>query len=969
MLKTIASAMKKNLEFKVLAVVTTLLIIGVISASLIALSIQKTTLYSITELSTEKAADIIFRDIETTMIQNRADLTKEIVENISKSRGIEAITVLNSEGREAFKKDSPAREAIALGELKSGKERLLRQERSRLTFYMPLKNVLSCRGCHGADTPVLGAVKVSISIENEYKRAMKLILIVIVLTVVAALLFSFVLWMMLRKMVIRPVKSIEAAAGGIAQGDLSFNVESTSDDEIGRVSKLLKESFMALEGVLQRINELSSRILNVVEDVEVESEKVIRGAESEAVATDSISSSVEQLNATAAGVAENTEGLAASAEDASASIEEMASSIKSINGSIQELNGIVESTSASIEQLSATIREVANNAEDLTGASAETLSAISQITAAIREVDTSATESAKLSEKATSEASTLGKASIEKTIEGMKVIESCVMNTAGYVDQLGNRSKEIEMILSVIQEVTDETTLLSLNAAILAAQAGEQGNGFSVVANEIKALAKRTETSTKEITALIQAVQREVGNAASAMEDGISAVSTGLKLSQDAGEALGRVLDSSKRSSEMTSSIKRNTEEQAHAANLVLEATDRVRNMIDHIAKATAEQSQGVVLVMQAAEKMKDLSRQVSRATEEQTLSSRHIAQATETVSERSRQISKSLMEHKKGSQSILLSVEEVKNIPVENRRLAFRISKTLWNLQKDAELLKAEMERFRFSGKSGQSLRFGVVPLQEPSVMFRKFTPLSEYLAKKLDRKVDLRVAIDMESAVDDIGKNITQLCAMGPANYVEAHKRYGVNVIVKALRQGKPYHRAAIIVRADSGIKRVSDLRGKTFAFVSPKSATGHIAPLATLKDAGIMVDALRSYEFLGSHDKVAEAVLNGAIDGGGLMEETAQQFEGKGLRILQFSPEIPEFNICRNASVAEETANAIRDALVNLDVSKAEDAGVLRSLGKDCTGFISASESDYDVFREKMMGLDIEVSAEDYRHRKRR
>lgn len=961
--------MRRSLELKVLAVVGAMLIVGVSSAGFMAVWMQKATLYSVTEFSTQKTAELIFQGIETTMIEGKADITKKFIQDISKIQGIEDITVLNSEGRKAFEEGSSAQEAATLGELKSGKDRVLKRERTRLTFYMPLKNSPSCHTCHGTDKAVLGAVKISVTIEKEYKKAIALITVMIVISIVASVCFNFLLWMMLRKMVIKPVKSIEAATAGVAGGDLSFHVDTMSSDEIGRMSTLLKESFQSLQGVLQRIKELSDRILTVVEEVGKEAEKVIKGAEAEAEAIHNVSSSVEELNATAAEIADNTESLAFSAGDTSASIEEMASSIRSVNSNIQDLDAIVESTSSSIEQLSAVTREVAVNAEELAGASEETNSAISEITAAIKEVNASAKESARLSEKVMSDAATLGMASIAKTMEGMKEIQSSVRNTADHITMLGKRSKEIEMILNVIEGVNDETELLSLNAAILAAQAGEHGKGFSVVAAEIKDLAKRTEKSTQDIASLIQAVQREVGDATSAMQKGIGSVELGLGLAQEAERALRAILDSSKRSAEMTLSIERSTEEQARAANLITTATERVRDMIAHIAKATAEQSQGVMLVMKAAEQMQVLSHQVSKATAEQAVSSGQIAQATEIVSERSTQISKSLAEHRKGSQNILGSIESVRGIPVENRNLSFRIGKTLWNLKKDAELLRAEMERFRFSAERGHSLRFGVVPLQEPSVMFRKFSPLSEYLSKKLGRKVDLKVAIDMEDAVNDIGQNVTQLCAMGPANYVAASEKFGVKVIAKALRKGKPFHRAVIAVKTVSGMQSVRDLKGKSFAFVSPKSATGHIAPLATLKDAGITTDDLRYYEFLGNHDEVAKAVLSGDFDAGGLMEEVADNYKERGLRILQVSPEIPEFNICANPSVDEESMNAIRDALVSLDVSKAGDAEVLGSLGKDCTGFVAADESDYNTFKEKIQAIEAEIRVDDYRHGMRR
>lgn len=957
--------MKKSLEFKVLAVVGALLATGIISAAVMAVIIQRETLFSLAEVGTEKTALVIFQNIETVMLEGKATSVREMVANISRLPGIEEIHIITAEGRDAFKEGSPVREAAAVSELASGREKIMLRQSSRLTCYLPLRNSPSCRACHSNAGPLLGAVKISINIAKEYKRAMSLITMVILITIVASLCFSFVLWKMLRRMVIRPVKSIETAAARVAEGDLSFPAESAGDDEIGRMSVLLKNTFSALEGVLLRIKDLSGRILMVVAEVEKEAEKVRRGAEAEAAATENISSSVEELTATATEIADSTESLASSAGDASASVDQMVTSITHINASIQQLDEIVENNSGSITQLSASIQEVAESSAELAGASEGSASSIAEIAATIGEVEAAARESAALSEKVASDAGTLGMASIAKTMEGMNVIAASVQETAQCIGVLGNRSKEIEKILSVIKSVNDETDLLALNATILASKAGDHGKGFSVVATEMKELAERTDQSTTEIAALIAAVQQEVHNAGVSMQKGIAAVSSGLKLVKDAEEALTKVLESSRRSSEMSAAIKRSTGEQTQAAGQVRKATELVRMMVDKIARATAEQSKSVGLVAEAAEKMKQLSHTVSTATREQATSSSQIAQITELVSERSLQISRSLIEHKRGSGSILSTIETVKDIPLENRKLASRIGATLYNLQKDAELLKAEMERFKFSATRDDSLRLGVVPLQEPSAMFRKFSPLAAYLTRKTGKKVDLRVAIDMESAVKDIGEDVTQLCAMGPANYIDAHMRYGVKVIVKALRHGKPFHRAAIVVRADGGIHSLSGLKGRKLALGSPKSATGHIMPLVTLKIAGVTARDLGEYRFLGRHDKLAKAVLSGEFDAAGVPEETALAYRDKGLVVLQASPEIPEFNICCNSSVGEETMKVIAAALTSLDISKKEDAEVLKSLGKDCTGFVPAGETDYRIFRENIRSVEAEVDADIQMH----
>lgn len=948
--------MRKRLEFKILFTVVGLLIIGNITAAIMAFSIQKKTIYTLTNSANEALSGVVLRNIETTMLEGKADITMRILNNIKDLRGLEGIAVYDLDGREAFKQGSPATEAQVLKEIKSGAERVIKKEGYRHIFYMPLKNHQACQRCHGSEKSILGALKIAISTEKESKEAMSMITFVIVATVIASIAFAILLWAMLRRMVLSPVKEIEKAASRIAEGDLTFDIRVKGEDEIGSLVRNFKESFRSLGGVLQRIKGLSDRIMKVTENIENESKNVIKGAEIETEAINNISLSVSELNSAATEISDNTETLAASIEETSASMEEMASSIGSINENIHELHAAVESTSSSIEQLSATIKQVATNAEDLASASEETLSAISEITSTIKEVEMSAKESAKLSEKVNSDAATLGMASIEKTIEGMKNIKSSVERTAELIRKLGGRSDEIGKILTVIDEVTDQTTLLALNAAILAAQAGEHGKGFSVVADEIKDLAERTAFSTQEISALIQSVQGEVKSAVEAMQEGLSSVDEGFRLAREAGDALSKILESSKRSSEMAMSIERSTTEQSKAARLVTEAMERVKNMTEQIAKATSEQSKGILLIMKATEKIRDVSLHLTKATEEQAISSKQISQAMEIASDRSQQISKALSEHKIGTRHILNTIDGIKGVPENNRNLAFKINNKLRELYKDTELLKAETERFLFYEEKGAVIRFGVVPLESPAIMFKKFSPLTEYLSRRLGRPVDLRIAVDFEGAIKDIGQNITQLCYMTPSTYIEANKRYGVKVFAKALRDGKPYHHSVIITRNDSDLRSIEDLKGRTFAFGDMRSTSSHIIPRAMLKQAGIDLSDLKYYNYLGHHDDVIKAVLKGEYEAGGVMESTAYKFKDKGIRFLKFSDEIPEFNICYNPSLSEGDLSIIRTALITLKDSDPEGATILKSIDESYTGFTEAKDSDYESIRTEMARIGM-------------
>ncbi len=949
--------MRAKLEFKILAIVVVLLLIGVIAAGIMVLTIEKDGLYSMTGSSLELATSIIADDVERAMVQGRTDLALSMADELKGKGGVQEAVLVNYNGRRALDKTGDATEADVMKRIAGTKSPLLVKGTKSLTIYRPLLNAERCKTCHAADPPVLGALKVSYSIEREYQRAFRYIGIVLLATVLASLCFSVILWVSIRRLVLSPIKTLETAALRLAEGDMSFDADLKTEDEIGRLSRAIRDSLHSISGILHRIKDVGLRISHVTEEVERESRKVGEGTVLEAEAVNNISASLEEMNAVVTEIAEGTEGLAASAEETAASMEEMVTSITQITGSTTDLSMAVESTSASIEQLSATIREVANNTDELAVAAESTQSAISQIAASIKEVEQRAKESASLSEKVKNDAISFGMTSIEKTIKGMQEIQASVEKTADCIRKLGGRSEEIGKILNVIDDITDQTTLLALNAAILAAQAGEHGKGFSVVADEIKSLAERTSLSTQEIAELIQAVRHEVGDAVNAMGEGLKSVESGFAVTQEAADALRKIIETTKRSSDMAAAIEYSTTEQAQSARLVSDAMEKVLAMVGSISKATTEQDRGIQLIMKATEKINEVTAHVKIATGEQSLNSKQISQSVELVSDKSQQISRAINEQKVGSNQILNAIEKIRELPRENKERAFNLNRMVQELLKDAELTVTEMEKFTFASDTGLGvLRMGIIPLESPAVMFRRFTPLADYLAKRLGRRIDLKVAVDFQGAISDIGQKVTQVCYMTPSTYVEAHKKYGVRVLAKAMRDGKPFQHCVIVVRNDSPIQSVEDIRGRSFAFGDPHSTSSHIVPRGMLLAAGIDLKDLQYYNYLGHHDDVAKAVISGDFDAGGIMESTAYRLKDQGLRFVKFSEDIPEFNICAGADLDEEIARALKDALCEISDRTPEGAAILKSVNPGYTGFVEAADQDYSGVRLMMSKMGI-------------
>ncbi len=945
--------LKASLEFKYLVFVIALLVAGILWASILSFY-SKNNLFSIAEENLDITATIVAMDITRVMHESsekKAAMSKQIIDDFKTVKGIEDLKIINSQGKEAFNMKSEATEASAMQSLFAKPGTLSYKSEKAFIFYKPLENSSYCKGCHAQEGAILGAVKLTVSLEKIYGKSMDFILWNTIISIIGISVATFAFWIVLRKLVINPIKSVEKSITSVAEGNLSFRLDIKTNDEIGKMRAAINESLHSLGNIFQRVKNSTKRVNAVAEKVEVEFRNVSDAAKLESEAIVNIAISLEQMNSASADISDSTESLAISTEEKAASMEEMVTSISEVAKSVNELSSVVDSTSVSIEEMTATIKEVANKAEELAMASEETLAAAEEISSSIKEVEQSSKDSAMLSEKVKNEASSFGITSVEKTIEGIQNIKSSFEKTANFIKILEGRSNEIGKILNVIDEITDQTTLLALNAAILAAQAGEHGKGFSVVADEMKDLAERTSFSTNEIDGLIKGVQNEVKDATLAMNEGLKSVEEGLKVASNAGDALNKIVESSKQSAEMSLSIERSATEQAKTTRLVSESMEKVKNMVAQVAKTTLEQSKSALLITKATEKMRDVANHVSAATSEQLTNTRQISEAMELVSEKTRQIAKATNEQKAGAAQIFGSVEKIKEIPKTNMDRVFSINQSLKGLVKNTELLTNELKKIKLLDESLAAetgidiIRLGVEPPGASLVdIWEKFSPLVEYLGKKLGKKIELKVLSDYEGVLRDIEQGTIQLCFMNPLTYVTANMKYGTEAVVKVLSEGKSSHRSVIIAKSDSKINYIKDIKGHKFAFGNTQSSSSYLAPRAMLLDAGIDLKDILYYDYLGNHEEIVNAVINSNFDAGGVTESVANKFKDKGIKFIKFSEDLPEYTLCASKTVSKSIKDSFEFALTALTDKTPEGASILHSIYKRYSGFEKATDDEY-------------------------
>jgi twitching motility protein PilJ len=235
-----------------------------------------------------------------------------------------------------------------------------------------------------------------------------------------------------------------------------------------------------------------------------------------------------------------------------------------------------------------------------------TSSAVAELTVSMKQVSDNAEASAESARRAL-DAAELGNRSVADTLEGMQRIRGSVQITAKKIKTLGDRSLEISEIINVINDITEQTNLLALNAAIESARAGEAGRGFGVVAEEIRKLAEHSRKATKDIAALIKAIQAETNDAVVVMEEGTKEVEEGARLADQAGKALEAISTVVRQSAELV-------EEISQASKQQVRGTEGVANAMQIISNITRQTSQGARQTAHTVEQLVKLSEQLNEA-------------------------------------------------------------------------------------------------------------------------------------------------------------------------------------------------------------------------------------------------------------------------------------------------------------------------------------------------------------------
>src|SRR5450631_4504460 len=432
---------------------------------------------------------------------------------------------------------------------------------------------------------------------------------VALLSTLVALALGVVIAFTTAKSISEPLINLMGVAKQIGEtGDLDHEIDIERDDEIGGLAR----TFVGMVTYLKEMAAVSEAIAGGNLGIEVAPRSK----------DDTLGNAFARM----------TTGLRNLVRDGRDAASQVASASNQVAGASDESAKVSLQTSSAIDEVTSTMHEMSVNVQNMVKSTkvqassvSETSASIDQMVASIQRVADTAKVLLDISNRSRAEVHS-GITTMEKATDGLTRINTTITSSGEIIGALGQRADDIGKIIEVIDDLAEQTNLLALNAAIEAARAGEHGLGFAVVADEVRKLAEKSAQSTKEISELIQSIQKEARKAVENMDRSTTIVNEGLELGGELNGALRKISNVVTEVYKFAQEIGAATNEQSHGSSQIARATTRLNEITHEINSAVEEQASGAQAVVKAMERMRELVQQSTSGSTELAASSEQMS-------------------------------------------------------------------------------------------------------------------------------------------------------------------------------------------------------------------------------------------------------------------------------------------------------------------------------------------------------
>jgi methyl-accepting chemotaxis protein len=452
----------------------------------------------------------------------------------------------------------------------------------------------------------------------------------------------------------------------MSEGDFSQKIDLASEDELGKVSLSYNTLVDQMSPIFQKLQKTSVNFQSISKEISDGSKLIEKGAETTLTGASETNHFLDRLNTSVKEVEKEINQLTVEIEKNATSVIEVGQTTNVVSENIDSLSMSINQTIDSIAHISAGVKEINNNTDILSKAAVNTAEETQLLDKIIQELSRNIETSRSLSDHSLSYAQK-GVEDVQSTKEGIEKIKEFGLETNQVMQNLGEKAKKIGVILTVINNIAQETNLLALNAAIISSQAGEHGKGFGVVASEIKDLADRTVVSTREIKELIRVLQEESTQAGTLVKRGNQVIDEGVVRAGQASEALNNIIKSAQESSKMVNNISAAILNQSSTSNRISNETKKIAEEAVRILGITQKQEKETEQAYKTSELMKEVSLQVKHFTGENLKETRHVIENTEASRKMINAIKSAVAELSGGSSNVLSAARNIQKVASEN--------------------------------------------------------------------------------------------------------------------------------------------------------------------------------------------------------------------------------------------------------------------------------------------------------------